>query len=207
MLRKFEGHLHLTESHPELIFYLRNTISHIEEAYKDVESYLYDLKVPLLYQFFRKMQVLMVTGYNFLSQALLTQIDISEEYAKHKKVAKVEPFKHVVVDTPKEENQVEDRSRQRERKARERERFEYEIQFLEREEQKIECEMHKLIDNLMLSKGLVDKLVPSMASKQIEEIKQRNEISLEQGEKIFEEAYQLKYAEFKEQMAVIQRPD
>jgi hypothetical protein len=43
----------------------------IEEAFKDVESYFSDLKMNFLYDYFRKIQMLMVNGFNFLSQALI----------------------------------------------------------------------------------------------------------------------------------------
>jgi transcription initiation factor TFIIIB Brf1 subunit/transcription initiation factor TFIIB len=50
-------------------------------------------------------------------------------------------------------------------------------------------------------------LHPSKAVKELQEIKERAEIILENTEKIFEETYQLKYLEFKQYLSKLQRPE
>ncbi len=52
--------------------------------YKDIKDYFYDLNVPFIYDFFRKIHMLMVCGFNFISQALLINIDRAE----HEKACK-----------------------------------------------------------------------------------------------------------------------
>lgn len=74
-VRRFENQVHLSHTHAELVFYLRKIINSIEETYKDLKSYFDDLKMAFLFDYFRKTQMLMINGFNLLSQALLIQID------------------------------------------------------------------------------------------------------------------------------------
>jgi hypothetical protein len=59
-----------------MIFEIRRIVSTIEEMYKDVRDYFVKMKVSFVYDFMRKIQTLMVIGYNHLSQALLITLDM-----------------------------------------------------------------------------------------------------------------------------------
>lgn len=67
--------------------------------------------------------------------------------------------------------------------------------------------MHKIQDHLLLSKGLIEKLAPSKAVKELTEIKEQTEITLDNSQKIFEETYHLKYLEFKSYLTSLQKPE
>jgi hypothetical protein len=47
--------------------------------FKDVKDYFSEMNAAFIFDFFRKMHVLMLSGYNFLSQALLTNYDKLDE--------------------------------------------------------------------------------------------------------------------------------
>ncbi len=53
-------------------------MSSIEEMFKDVKDYFAEMKVEFVFDFVRKIQTLMVIGYNHLSQALLITFDMYE---------------------------------------------------------------------------------------------------------------------------------
>lgn len=61
--------------HYKMVHDVRVLIINLEEVYKDVKEYFDEMGIKFVYDFFRKIQVLMVCGYNFLSQALLVNVD------------------------------------------------------------------------------------------------------------------------------------
>ena len=65
-----------------MIFEIRKIVSTIEEMYKDIKDYFVEMKVEFVYDFVRKIQTLMVIGYNHLSQALLITFDMYEAEKK-----------------------------------------------------------------------------------------------------------------------------
>jgi hypothetical protein len=67
--------------------------------------------------------------------------------------------------------------------------------------------MNKIQDHFILSKGLVERLCPSKAVKELTEMKERTEVTLENSEKIFEETYHLKYLEFKSYLTSLHKPE
>lgn len=50
----------------------------IEDIYEGTKEYFKELKMEFIFALFRKIQVLMVNGYNFLAQALLSHLDQAE---------------------------------------------------------------------------------------------------------------------------------
>lgn len=77
-LRQFEYHVSAPETHPLLVYHIRNMIFAIEDIFEGTKEYFSELKMDYAHALFRKIQVLMVNGYNFLAQALLTHIDQAE---------------------------------------------------------------------------------------------------------------------------------
>jgi hypothetical protein len=77
-MRQFECHIASAESHPALVYHIRSMIFAIEDTYLGTKEYLKDLGMEFLFALFRKIQVLMVSGFNFLAQALLTHLDQAE---------------------------------------------------------------------------------------------------------------------------------
>ena len=59
-----------------MLFDIRRILSTVEEMHKDVRNYFVDMKLEFVYDFMRKIQTLMVVGYNHLSQALLVTLDM-----------------------------------------------------------------------------------------------------------------------------------
>lgn len=59
-----------------MIYEIRRIVSTIEEMYRDVKDYFVEMKVDFVFDFVRKIQTLMVIGYNYLSQALLITYDM-----------------------------------------------------------------------------------------------------------------------------------
>lgn len=43
--------------------------------YKDVKEYFIDIKATFIYEYFRKIHLLMIYGYNFITQALIMNIE------------------------------------------------------------------------------------------------------------------------------------
>lgn len=74
-MRQFECHVANPDTHPALVYQIRNMIFSIEDTYLTTQDYFKDLNLEFVYVLFRKIQVLMINGYNFLSQALMTHID------------------------------------------------------------------------------------------------------------------------------------
>lgn len=58
-----------------MIHDVRVMIVNLEEIYKDVKEYFNEMGIQFVFDFFRKIQVLMVCGYNFMGQALLVNVD------------------------------------------------------------------------------------------------------------------------------------
>jgi hypothetical protein len=58
-----------------MIHDIRQVMCIIEEMFKDVKDYFTEMNAAFIFDFFRKMHVLMISGYNFLSQALQTNYD------------------------------------------------------------------------------------------------------------------------------------
>lgn len=50
----------------------------IEDIYEGTKQYFQELNMEFMFALFRKIQVLMVNGYNFLAQALLSHLDQAE---------------------------------------------------------------------------------------------------------------------------------
>lgn len=50
----------------------------IEDIFEGTKEYFKEMKMDFVYALFRKIQVLMVNGYNFLAQALLGHIKRAE---------------------------------------------------------------------------------------------------------------------------------
>ena len=59
-----------------MVYEIRQIVSTIEEMYRDVKVYFVEMKVDFVFDFVRKIQTLMVIGYNHLSQALLITYDM-----------------------------------------------------------------------------------------------------------------------------------
>jgi hypothetical protein len=59
-----------------MVYEIRRIVSTIEEMYRDVKDYFVKMKVDFMFDFVRKIQTLMVIGYNHLSQALLITYDM-----------------------------------------------------------------------------------------------------------------------------------
>ncbi len=59
-----------------MVYEIRRIVSTIEEMYTDVKDYFVEMKLHFVFEFVRKIQTLMVIGYNHLSQALLVTYDM-----------------------------------------------------------------------------------------------------------------------------------
>lgn len=101
----------------------------IEEAFKDVESYFNDLQMTFLYDYFRKAQILMVNGFNFLSQALVIQIDLNEkdreDKAKSREMERMVMVQQRTIKGPPAKNLKE--------QAKEIEHYDFAINYYENE--------------------------------------------------------------------------
>ena len=68
-----------------MIFEIRKIVGSIEEMYKYIKDYFIDMKIEFVYDFMRKIQTMMIIGYNHLSQALLITFDMYEDEKKKEK--------------------------------------------------------------------------------------------------------------------------
>lgn len=67
--------------------------------------------------------------------------------------------------------------------------------------------METIYDRMMMQKSLIEKVKPSLASKQLEEMKDHIETVMQNNEKLFEETYMMKFFEFHNHIKKLDKPE
>jgi hypothetical protein len=180
---------------------INDSIHGLVEGTRD---YFADLHFDFLFEFFQKCCCILEQNCKYLSQAIAETINRKIDVTRPLFAAPAPPS---VLGTSEPGEPREERMRCSKQISRELEGLDYFLSLLAYEDGKSYEEYKSQCDKLLLQRQLLEGIGPSGASRQIMETANMIDNAIESSDRVFQDSYLLKYAEFKSFVNELVRPE